>query len=83
MSKLIDNPLEFCKLTDNYIINIVGNDIDNTITNTDNTITTTQNPIINTRFLKARMILDRINRRELYKFVAEVWENRQTWCEEV
>jgi HD superfamily phosphohydrolase len=69
ISKMIDDPKEFCKLTDNYIINIIRNDIEDNIT--DNTIGNTQNPIVSTRFLKAKMILDRIDRRELYKFVGE------------
>ena len=72
ISKMIDYPVEFCKLTDNYIINIVRNDIeDNTITNMTNIIDNTQNPIVNTHFPKAKMILERINRRDLYKFVGE------------
>ena len=53
ISNTIDNPEEFCKLTDDYIINLINNQS-------------------NIKYLKAKMILDRINRRELYKFIGEI-----------
>ena len=52
ISNTIDNPEKFCKLTDNYIFNMIRND--------------TQ-----TRYIKAKMILDRIDNRNLYKFIGE------------